>query len=194
MRRMWKRFLLLPVLALGPGSRAQTEAPGVELANLREDVRELSQRVADLGLRVEQLESENSALKAKDRSAGQAYATTAQLADAVADLNRMIQSSEAASKAEILQQVSAQLEKLGRQTNAALDALSKGQAPRPAGPAAFSDNFPKEGVKYTVQKGETLAEIAKKTGSKVQDIINANKISDPEKIFAGQTLFIPGGK
>ncbi|MGD1030213.1 MAG: LysM peptidoglycan-binding domain-containing protein [Opitutaceae bacterium] len=191
---MWKRFLLLPVLALGPGARAQTEAPGVEVANLREDVRELSQRVADLGLRIEQLESENSALKAKERSAGQGYATTAQLADAVADLNRVIQSSEAASKADILQQVSIQLEKLGRQTNAALDALSKGQAPRPAASAAFSDNFPKEGVKYTVQKGETLAEIAKKTGSKVQDIINANRISDPEKIFAGQTLFIPGGK
>jgi LysM repeat protein len=194
MRRMWKRFLLLPVLALGPGARAQTEAPGVEVANLREDVRELSQRVADLGLRIEQLESENSALKAKERSAGQGYATTAQLADAVADLNRVIQSSEEASKAEILQQVSIQLEKLGRQTNAALDALSKGQAPRPAAPAGFSDSFPKEGVKYTVQKGETLAEIAKKTGSKVQDIINANRISDPEKIFAGQTLFIPGGK
>jgi LysM repeat protein len=187
---MWKRFLLLPVLALGPGARAQTEAPGVELANLREDVRELSQRVADLGLRVEQLESENSSLKAREGSAGKAYATTAQLADAVAELNRTIQSSQAASKEE----VSVQLEKLARQTNAALDAISRDQGSRQPAAAGFSDNFPKEGVKYTVQKGETLAEIAKKTGSRVQDIINANKISDPERILAGQTLFIPGGK
>jgi LysM repeat protein len=191
---MWKRFLLLPVLALGPGVRAQTEAPGVELANLREDIRELSQRIADLGLRVDQLEAENSALKAKDKSAGQVYATAAQLADAVADLNRTIQSSQAASKDEILQEVSARLEKLARQTNSALDALSKGQPTRQPAATDFSDNFPKDGIKYTVQKGETLAEIAKKTGSKVQDIINANKISDPAKIFSGQTLFIPGGK
>jgi LysM repeat protein len=191
---MWKRFLLLPVLALGPGARAQSAAPGVELANLREDVRGLSQRVADLSLRVDQLESENNSLKTRDKSAGQAYATVAQLADAVAELNRTIQSSQAASKEEILQQVAAQLEKLGRQTNTALDAVSRNPAPRPPAAAGFSDSFPKEGVKYTVQKGETLAEIAKKTGSKVQDIINANKISDPARILAGQTLFIPGGK
>ena len=68
------------------------------------------------------------------------------------------------------------------------------RAGRQAGAGGFSDDFPKEGVKYTVQKGETLAQIAKKTGSKVQDIINANKISDPSRILAGQTLFIPGGK
>lgn len=191
---MWKRFVLLPLLALGPGARAQSAAPGVELANLREDVRELSQRVADLGLRVEQLEAENSSLKAKERSAGQVYATAAQLADAVEELNRTIQSSRAASKEEILQQVAAQLEKLGRETNAALEAVARNQALRPAPATGFSDNFPKEGVKYTVQKGETLAQIAKKTGSKVQDIINANKISDPARILAGQTLFIPGGK
>jgi LysM repeat protein len=55
----------------------------------------------------------------------------------------------------------------------------------------FSDDFPKEGVSYTVQKGDTLAVIAKKTGAKQQDIINANKLADPSKINLGQTLFIP---
>jgi LysM repeat protein len=49
-------------------------------------------------------------------------------------------------------------------------------------------------VSYTVQKGDTIAEIAKKTGAKQQDIINANKISDPSRITVGQTLFIPGAK
>jgi LysM repeat protein len=49
-------------------------------------------------------------------------------------------------------------------------------------------------VSYTVQKGETLATIAKKTGAKVQDIINANKLTDPSKIQVGQVLFVPGGK
>ena len=40
----------------------------------------------------------------------------------------------------------------------------------------------------------TLAVIAKTNNAKVQDIINANKISDPTKIRVGQTLFIPQGK
>jgi LysM repeat protein len=60
--------------------------------------------------------------------------------------------------------------------------------------ATFSDDYSKEGVSYTVQKGDTLALIAKKTGAKQQDIINANKIADPARIAVGQTLFIPGGK
>ena len=59
---------------------------------------------------------------------------------------------------------------------------------------AFGEDYPKEGIRYTVQKGETLAQIAKKNSAKMQDIINANKISDPARIRVGQTLFIPQGK
>jgi LysM repeat protein len=93
-----------------------------------------------------------------------------------------------------LQHVSTQLEKLGKQTNAALDSLAKSQATRPAVQTSFSEEYPKDGVSYTVQKGDSLASIAKKTGAKQQDIVNANKISDPSRITVGQTLFIPGGK
>jgi len=45
-----------------------------------------------------------------------------------------------------------------------------------------------------VQKGDTLATIARKTGARQQDIINANRLADPSRITVGQTLFIPGGK
>ena len=69
--------------------------------------------------------------------------------------------------------------------------MYKNQASRPAGNSSFTEDYPKEGVSYTVQKGDTLAVIAKKTGAKQQDIINANKISDPARIILGQTLFIP---
>jgi LysM repeat protein len=90
--------------------------------------------------------------------------------------------------------VSAQLEKLGKQTNAALESLAKSHAARPSVQTNFADDFPKEGISYTVQKGDSLAAIAKKTGAKQQDIVNANKITDPSRIVVGQTLFIPGGK
>ena len=86
------------------------------------------------------------------------------------------------------------MEKLGKQTNTAIDSLAKGMATRPTVQTIFTEDFPKEGVSYTVQKGDSLALIAKKTGAKAQDIVNANKIADPSHIQVGQTLFIPGGK
>jgi LysM repeat protein len=147
-----------------------------------------------LSLRLEQLERENTELRRRAGAADQSYATVAQLNEVVSDVTRNIRTAVAASKAETLQQVSVQLEKLGKQTNAALDSVAKAQATRPAVQTNFAENFPKEGVSYTVQKGDSLASIAKKTGAKQQDIVNANKISDPSRIVVGQTLFIPGGK
>jgi len=189
---------LLLGCALTAAAVAQTSPSQMEVANLREDVRGLAQRVGDLTLRIEQLERENSTLRAKAGSADKNYATLAQLNEAIADLNRDLRGAVAASKSETLQQVAAQMEKLANQTNAALDSLAKVQATRPPVQAAFAENYAKEGVSYTVQKGDTLAVIAKKTNAKQQDIINANKLTDPSHIVVGQTLFIPnsgsGGK
>jgi LysM repeat protein len=184
-KRFWLFAALLSVV-IGPRVSAQ-----VELANMREDVRGLTQRFSELSLRVEQLERENSDLRAKHGASEKGYATIVQLNDAIADLNRVIKSSVASAKTETLQQVASQMEKLGKQTNAALDSLAKSQATRPAANTTFGDDYPKEGVSYTVQKGDSLASITKKTGAKQQDIINANKITDPSRITVGQTLFIP---
>jgi len=46
-------------------------------------------------------------------------------------------------------------------------------------------------VIYFVKKGETLWEIAKKFGSRMEDIIAVNDIENPDKIIEGQQLFIP---
>lgn len=172
-------------------ANAQVDTTRVEVANLRQDVALLTQRVGELSMLVEQLSRDNASLQAK---AGQSYATVEQLNRAVADMNRTVQSANADNKREILQQVAGQIERLGRQTNNALDALAKNQATRPAVQTTFGEDFPKEGINYTVQNGDTLGEIARKNGAKLQDIINANKISDPTRIRVGQTLFIPQGK
>ena len=182
---------LLLSCALATAALAQTSAPQVELANLREDVRGLAQRVGDLTLRIEQLERENSALRSKSGAAEKNFATLVQLNESIADLSRDLKAAIAAAKSETLQQVGAQMEKLANQTNAALDSLAKSQATRQPVQTSFAENYSKEGVSYTVQKGDTLAVIAKKTNAKQQDIINANKISDPSRITVGQTLFIP---
>lgn len=188
---MWKVYLAGGVLAATAFAQNPSQ---VELANLREDVRLLAQRVGELSLRLEQLERENGELRQKAGSAERSFATVAQLNDAIADLNRNVQASIGAAKTDTLRQVSAQLEKLGKQTNAALDSLARGQAARPALTTSFSEDYSREGISYTVQRGDSLASIAKKTGARQQDIINANKLADPSRIAIGQTLFIPGGK
>ncbi|MBL9216199.1 MAG: LysM peptidoglycan-binding domain-containing protein [Opitutaceae bacterium] len=163
----------------------------LELANLRQDVMLLTQRVGELSMTVEQLTRDNQALQAKT---GETYVTLEQFNRAIGDINRTMQGALADQKRETLNQVGTQLERLARQTQAAIDAVAKNQATRPAVQTSFSDNFPKEGINYTVQAGDTLAVIARKNNAKVQDIINANKISDPGRIQVGQTLFIPQGK
>jgi LysM repeat protein len=190
MSRHFLRFAV-PLVALIACAHGQVDNPRAEMVALRQDMAELRQRVGELTMAVEQLTRENSSLQAK---ASQSYVTLEQLNKAVADMNRTVQAASADNKREILQQVAGQIERLGKQTNAALDALAKNQATRPAVQTTFSENFPKEGINYTVQSGDTLAVIARKNGAKMQDIINANKISDPTRIMVGQTLFIPQGK
>lgn len=189
---MWKTVLWGCAFVASAG--AQTTSTQFELANLREDVRGMVQRVGELTLRVEQLERENAQLRNQAGNAERSYVTLTQLNDAITTLNQAIRASAASTKSETLQQVSGQLEALAKQTNAAIDSLAKGMATRAPVQTSFTEDYPKEGISYTVQRGDTLAIIARKTGSKVQDIVNANRLSDPSRINVGQTLFIPGGK
>ncbi len=46
---------------------------------------------------------------------------------------------------------------------------------------------------YTVRPGDTLYNIALRFGVSVSDITNANGITNPDLIFVGQVLVIPGG-
>lgn len=180
---------LLATLAIC--AHAQVDSTRIEVANLRQDVALLTQRVGELAMAVEQLTRENNALQSK---ANQSYVTVEQLNRALADTNRTLQSALAEQKGDVLRQVAGQIERLAKATNASLDAMAKNQATRPVVQTTFGEDFPKEGINYTVQTGDTLGEIARKNGAKLQDIINANKISDPTRIRVGQTLFIPQGK
>jgi LysM repeat protein len=184
------RWILPAALTLASAS-AQGPASAIDVANLKEDVRGLTQKLNEVSLRLEQLERENANLRTQIAATGDTKVTLSQLNQALGELKQTVQATATSQRTEILQTVAGQLEKLANQTNAALDALAKNQATRPAVQIAFSDNFPKEGVSYTVQKGDTFDEIIKKTGARRQDVINANKLADPSRIQVGQTLFIP---
>jgi LysM repeat protein len=185
--------LLLAITA--PSLSAQTD-----VADMREDIRGLTQRLNDLSLRVEQLEHDNAELRAKVSGGGaRDLVTTVQLNGAVAALNDSVRAAVASSRTEILTQVADQMANLARQTNAALDAMAKASAPVPvhAAPAAAEPaaaaTTSKEGVNYAVQRGDSIGGIARKTGARSADIIAANRLADPSKIIVGQVLFIPGG-
>jgi LysM repeat protein len=196
--------LTLACAAIVAGAAAPRARAQESMADLNEDVKGLSQRVGDLSLRVEQLEHENAELRAKVEASGASRDTVsaAQLNGAVADLNASIKSAVDSSRSQILEQVARQMENLAKQTNAALDSIGRpgtavqahaAELPEPA-KATLAPSYSKEGVSYTVQKGDSIGAIARKTGAKAADIIDANKIADPSRIQAGQVFFIPGGK
>lgn len=187
---MRKRPSLLAAAIVLPAALCAQPAPApasaIDVANLQEDVRGLQQRVGDLSLRVEQLEAENAALH--DQLAKGRSITPEQLAAALADLRQSLAAAVGSARDDILRQVDGKLAALQRESTAAAAAPAR---TTPAAAGNFSDNFPKQGTTYVVQKGDTLALIAKKNHAKFQDIVNANRLADPSRILVGQTLFIP---
>jgi LysM repeat protein len=65
------------------------------------------------------------------------------------------------------------------------DVLIVSSTPQPSG--VTSD-------RYVVQTGDTLSSIADRFGVTVDDIINANNITDPTGLHAGDELIIPSGE
>jgi len=56
---------------------------------------------------------------------------------------------------------------------------------------ALAYHGPSIGFPYVVRWGDSLSAIARRFGTSVGDIVAANHLSDPTRIFAGQTLYIP---
>ncbi|HVO70064.1 MAG TPA: LysM peptidoglycan-binding domain-containing protein, partial [Aggregatilineaceae bacterium] len=75
-------------------------------------------------------------------------------------------------------------------SSAPADPLPALANPAPAAPADLSA-VPAVPVYHTVQRGETLASIARAYGVTWPDIAAANGLSNPNQIFGGQQLLIP---
>ena len=61
-------------------------------------------------------------------------------------------------------------------------------APAPAEPETDSEMV----FRYEIQRGDTLPAIARRYGATLKELIEANNIVDPSRIFPGQKLIIPG--
>lgn len=60
-------------------------------------------------------------------------------------------------------------------------------------PAYLDSDEPLEGIRYIVQEGDTLNDIAARYGTTAQAIADYNGISDVNLIYVGQVLYIPTG-
>ena len=54
-------------------------------------------------------------------------------------------------------------------------------------PCAVPGNW----VQYTIQADDTLGDLAQATGVAVQDIVNANCLSDPNTVYTGEVIYLP---
>jgi murein DD-endopeptidase MepM/ murein hydrolase activator NlpD len=62
----------------------------------------------------------------------------------------------------------------------------------PAGPVMTTNGVTTSGIEHVIQRGETLFTIATRYGVSMDSLQEANEITDPSRILAGQVLIIPG--
>ena len=67
-----------------------------------------------------------------------------------------------------------------------------GGPPQPLDEPSMRDDEPPPGVFYTILRGQTLFNIARTYEVRLEAIVEANEIADPDRIEAGALLFIPG--
>ena len=198
---MKKQVSLIVVVLVGVFSSvslvAQSSELRVSVANMSQDISLLSQQLRALHLEIESLQRENERLRARIEQLSSGKTTQAQIAtlnDAIDTLRQEYRRADEAQKAQIIAEVSRQINSLARETQSALQSMAKvmGSTPSVEAPVHFSEDYPKTGKPYVVQKGDTLSGIARKHGSTIKHIQNANKIVNPARdLLVGETIFIP---
>lgn len=188
-------LVLLPALASGQSASSDLRK---QVADLVQDVNILRSSVGSLRIEIEALNRENAQLRAQVASLGSANAGQQSLlrqVDArIASLKAELLREDAETKKDIVASVTAQVDSLAEQMSESLKKIAGAAAPRASDtpPPSFSEDYPKDGIMYLVQPGDTLSEIAVSQGSRVQWIRDANKIVNASRdLRAGETIFVP---
>ncbi|QYY34849.1 LysM domain-containing protein [Ruficoccus sp. ZRK36] len=192
---MMKCFLTgcLVWLAAIPAVMGQTR---ITLADVYQQVEQLRAQVGRLQLDMEALQRENDALrKAVEAQSRQQNALVSQYNQLTAQVNAQLGTlpdREQALKKEVYAEMTRQMKDLASQTQQGFEQITKARAySQQSQTTTFDQDYPQTGVPYVVQSGDSLSSIARKLNSTVRDIQNANKISDPRNLKAGETIFVP---
>lgn len=191
-----KTALLLALLSAMPQAASAQGQPirpsndtAVRVAGLEQDLAILKRQIDQVLLDNEILRKENEDLR---RQLQAVAAGGGSMDEKLAALRAQLIAEDNRNRSEIIAEVTRQIERLGSQTQSAINSVARQASSAAAAPAvSFSDDFPKTGITYTVVSGDTLSGIAKAHNSTVKDIQNANRIADPRDLKVGQTLFIP---
>lgn len=178
----------------------------VKVANLREDNEATRKDLKDLTLRVEQLERENAALRegAQGKGATSEYVTKDELKLLEMRLNDSTKEMVAAESKRVESVILEELRfaaKKSQMAKSETPAMPSSAVVNPVKPAEKKNNlavseaekqsYMKEGIRYTVQPGDTVSSIAKKNHSSVRAILSTNEIPNPGKLYVGRELFVP---
>lgn len=190
-------FCLTSLALLATSVSAQSDNLRVTVANMAQDMGLLSQQVKTMRLEMEELRRENARLRTQVAAASSNRNTQAQitnLSSAIETLRQEYRAADEAQKQQIISEVSRQINALAKETQVAINtvATAVGSEPKVETPVHFSSDYPKTGITYTVRSGDTLSAIARKHGSTIKHIQNANKIVNPSRdLKVGETIFIP---
>ena len=160
------------------------------MADLSQDIALMDRQVRGLKLDIEILK-ENQAETNKQSSIRALEIKLNQMSNDLNALKTAISAQEKRIKQAVLDEVAKQMNVYVSNINSQLG-LKNNSEKKSEVKEVFTDNYPKSGVSYEVQSGDTLSQIAVQFGSKVEYIQNANQINDPARdLRVGDIIFIP---
>jgi len=169
---------------------AQNQEARALVADLSQDIALMDRQIRGLKLDIEilkdnQLETLNkSSVRSLELKLNQMSNDLNALKDAVSAQEKRIKQ---AVLDEVAKQMNAYVSQINTQIGFTENQASNGDVKK-----VFSDTYPKSGVSYEVQSGDTLSQIAVQFGSKIQYIQDANQINDPARdLRVGDIIFIP---
>lgn len=193
-----------PVLALllAVGSLSAQQSPSAaQVAGLEQDVAQLRSEVARLSEQINDLQGAVQRLRANPPAAKPAP-VGADREVILADVDKRV----AALRADLDKALAA----FTKQVNDALAARGGAVAVAPTNAAdttsanaastastantatsSLPADMPRTGIRYKVKAGESLSGIARRNGSKVEWILKANQMDNPNQLRAESEIFIP---
>jgi LysM repeat protein len=169
---------------------AQNQEARAMVADLSQDIALMDRQIRGLKLDVEILK-DNQAETSNQSSVRALEMKLNQLSNDLNALKIVVSAQEKRIKQAVLDAVAKQMDVYVSNINSQLGFADNSAKKRDV-KEVFSDDYPKSGVSYEVQPGDTLSQIAVQFGSRVEYIQNANQINDPTRdLRVGDIIFIP---